>query len=74
MPTVTHASGHEDGIPAGAIARVPAGAGAAELAAATVALLGDPARRGSMREAALSYAAAHGFDRAAREVLEALDA
>ena len=74
VPTVTHASGHEDGIPAAAIARVPAGAGAAELAAATIALLGDPPRRAAMREAALAYARAHSFARAAREVLEVLDA
>ena len=74
VPTVTHASAHADGIPEDAIARVPKGAGAAELASATVTLLLDPARRGAMRAAALSYAAAHGFDRAAREVLEALDA
>ena len=74
VPTVTHASAHADGIPADAIARVPDGSGAAELAAATVALLLDPARRAAMRASALSYAGAHGFDRAAREVLEALEA
>ena len=74
VPTVTHAGTHAEGIPQDAIARVPAGAGAAELASATVALLGNPGRRGAMREASLRYAAAHGFDRAAREVLEALDA
>jgi len=73
VPTVTHAGAHADGIPAGAIARVPDGSGAADLAAATVALLLDPARRGAMRAAALSYAGTHGFDRAAREVLEALE-
>ena len=73
VPTVTHASAHADGIPEQALARVPDGAGAAELAAATVALLLDPARRGGMREAALAYAGAHGFDRAARELLEALE-
>ena len=74
MPTVTHASAHADGIPAQAIARVPAGAGAAELGAATVTLLRDPPRRVAMREAALAYAGANGFDRAARELLEALEA
>jgi glycosyltransferase involved in cell wall biosynthesis len=74
IPTVTHASAHADGIPGDAIARVPEGAGAGELASATVALLREPARRLAMRDAALRYAAAHSFERAAREVLEALDA
>ncbi len=74
VPTVTHASAHADGIPAQALARVPEGAGAAELGAATVTLLRDPARRGAMREAALAYARANGFDRAARELLAALEA
>ena len=73
VPTVTHASGHADGIPADAIARVPAGAGAGELAEAAVALLRDRARRDAMRAAAIAYAADHGFERAAREVLEALE-
>ena len=73
VPVVTHAGAHADGIPEDAIARVPAGAGAAELASATVALLADRERRGSMRDGALRYAAAHGFQRAAREVLEALE-
>ena len=73
VPTVTHASAHADGIPAQAIARVPAGAGPAELAGAAVSLLRDPQRRAAMRETAVSYAADHGFERAAREVLEALE-
>jgi glycosyltransferase involved in cell wall biosynthesis len=72
VPTVTHASAHADGIPAQALARVPVGAGAAELGAAVVRLLRDPPRRVAMREAALAYAGANGFDRAARELLEAL--
>ena len=37
-------------------------------------LLRDPPRRVAMREAALAYAGANGFDRAARELLEALEA
>ena len=45
---------HADGIPEDAIARVPAGAGAAELAGATVALLATGSGACAMRDAALA--------------------
>jgi hypothetical protein len=72
VPVVTHEGGHTDGIASSAIARVAPGAGADELARAALALLADAPRRAAMREAALAHAGAHGFDRAARELLEAL--
>ncbi len=76
VPVVTHAGAHADGIPEDARRALPAaGAGAAELASATRGAAGGPGAPAphDARRLRSRYAAAHGFERAAREVLEALE-
>jgi len=73
VPTVVNDASHAEGVPRDALV-VADGATAGDLAAAAIALLGDPARRERIGGAAIAYAAGHGAERAAADVLAALGA
>ncbi len=61
VPTVATGAGSAREIPSGAVRAVPAGAGATEVAAAVLALLGDEHERRRMGAAAVAFAAERTF-------------
>jgi glycosyltransferase involved in cell wall biosynthesis len=74
VPTIVNDTGSGATIPGDAVLHVRGDASAAELAAAAIELLGDPARQTRISNAATAYATEHGAGRAAGELLAAIDA
>ena len=69
VPTIVTALGAMTELPSGAVVQVPAGVGAEELAAELADLLADGRRREALRAGAHAFAAANGYDAAARALL-----
>jgi glycosyltransferase involved in cell wall biosynthesis len=72
VATVASAASHADGVPDDAIVLVEPAEGAGGLARAALALLREDSRRSALRSGALAYAATHGAERAARDLLDAM--
>ena len=72
IPTIVTALGPAAGLPDAVVEKVPPGVGVSELAGVIAALAGDHPARVALSGASREFAAANGFDAAARRLLRAV--